>query len=311
MKATLMNFNLQRIIRPRVLKKGDTIGIVAPAGPFKKAAFDVGIKLLNEMGFNTRVHPWAYQSDRYLAGTDDHRVTQFNAMMADESIHAVMCARGGYGAMRILGQLDFDAIEANPKPLIGFSDITALHQVIQLRTGLVTFHGPMVTTLAKLTGLGRRAWSDALTGDRDFSTLFSDLRVLKTGRADGMLAGGNLATLCHLVGTPYQAEYKGVILVIEDVGEVPYRIDRMLTQMKLAGVLDGIAGLVVGRFEDCGRFDEIDEIVVERFSDMDIPILSGAPFGHGPENMMVPLGVPARVDGDGGVVSLLEPVFEE
>ncbi len=310
MKATLMNFNLQRIIRPRVLKRGDTIGIVAPAGPFQKAAFDVGIKLINEMGFNTRIHPWVYQSDRYLAGSDDHRAEQFNAMMADDAVQAVMCARGGYGAMRILDRLDYDLIGNHPKALIGFSDITALHQVIRLKTGLATLHGPMVTTLAKLTGQGRRSWFDSLTGERDFSTLFSDLRVLKAGTAKGLLAGGNLATLCHMVGTPYATSYKGVILVIEDVGEAPYRVDRMLTQMKLAGVLDGIAGLVVGRFEDCGRFDEIDEIVLERFDDMDIPIVSGAAFGHGPENVIVPLGVPAQVDADHAAVTLPEPVFE-
>jgi muramoyltetrapeptide carboxypeptidase len=311
MKATLMNFNLQRIIRPQILKRGDTIGIVAPASPFKKAAFDVGIKLINEMGFNTRIHPWVYQSDRYLAGADDHRAAQFNAMMADDSVQAVLCARGGYGAMRILDRLDYDAIGRNPKPLIGFSDITALHQVIQLKTGLVTFHGPMVTTLAKLTGQGRQSWQDALTGKRDFSTLFSDLRMLKSGTAQGMLVGGNLATLCHMVGTPYGADYAGAILMIEDIGEAPYRVDRMLTQMKLAGVLDGMVGLVVGGFEDCGRFDEIDEIVLERFADMDIPIVSGAPFGHGRENTIVPLGVPARIDADQTTVSLLEPVYRD
>jgi muramoyltetrapeptide carboxypeptidase len=263
------------------------------------------------MGFNTRIHPWVYQIDRYLAGADDHRAAQFNAMMADDTVQAVMCARGGYGAMRILDRLDYDAIGHNPKPLIGFSDITALHQVIQLKTGLVTFHGPMVTTLAKLTGQGRQSWWDALTGNRDFSMLFSDLRVLKAGSAQGLLVGGNLATLCHMVGTPYGADYAGTILMIEDVGEAPYRIDRMLTQMKLAGVLDGMAGLVVGGFEDCGRFDEIDEIVLERFGDMDIPIVSGAPFGHGRENTIVPLGVPARLDTDPATVSLLEPVYRD
>jgi muramoyltetrapeptide carboxypeptidase len=261
------------------------------------------------MGFNTRIDPGVYQRDRYLAGNDGHRAARFNAMMADDGVQAVMCARGGYGAIRILDQLDYGAIGSRPKPLIGFSDITALHQVIQLKTGLVTFHGPMVTTMAKLTGQGRQMWCDTLTGKRDVSALFTDLRVLKAGSAEGVIAGGNLATLCHMVGTPYGADYAGVILMIEDVGEAPYRVDRMLTQMKLAGVLDGIAGLVVGRFEDCGRFDEIDEVVLERFSDMDIPIVSGAPFGHGPENMIVPLGVPARLDADLGALSLLEPAF--
>ncbi len=311
MKASLMNVNLQRIIRPHGLQRGDTIGIVAPAGPFNKSPFDVGIKLINEMGFNTRIDPGVYERDRYLAGGDAHRAACFNAMMADEAVQAVLCARGGYGTLRILDQLDYDAMVRRPKPVIGFSDITALHQVILMKTGLVTFHGPMVTTLAKLTGQGRQMWCDALTGRRGFSTLFSDLRVLKPGSAEGLLMGGNLATLCHMVGTPYGVGYSGGILIIEDVGEAPYRVDRMLTQMKLAGVLDGVAGLVVGRFEDCGRFDEIDEIVLERIGDMDIPIFSGAPFGHGRENVIVPLGVPARMDADLGTVSLLEPVFEE
>jgi len=311
MKATLMNFNLQRIIQPQVLKRGDTIGVVAPAGPFNKAPFDVGIKLINEMGFNTRIDPGVYERDRYLAGDDVHRAERFNAMMADDGVQAVICARGGYGAMRILDQLDYDTIGRQPKPLIGFSDITALLQVIQLKTGLVTFHGPMVTTLAQLTAQGRQSWCDTLTGGQDFLTLFSDLRVLKSGTAEGRLVGGNLATLCHMVGTPYGADYSGVILMIEDVGEAPYRIDRMLTQMKLAGVIDGIVGLVVGGFEDCGRFDEIDELVLERFSNMDIPIVAGAPFGHGRENRIVPLGVSARLDTDHAALSLLEPVFQE
>lgn len=213
--------------------------------------------------------------------------------------------------MRILDRLDYDAIGNNPKPLIGFSDITALHQVIQLKTGLVTFHGPMITTMAKLTRQGRGEWCDTLTGDRVLSSLFSDLRVLKPGIAEGMLVGGNLATLCHLVGTPYGADYEGVILMIEDVGEAPYRIDRMLTQMRLAGVFEGLAGIVVGRFEECGPVDEIDNLIRDCFTDMDIPIVSDAPVGHGRVNMTVPLGVKARLDGDQKELSFLEPVFQQ
>jgi muramoyltetrapeptide carboxypeptidase len=221
-----------------------------------------------------------------------------------------MCARGGYGVLRILDQLDFTVLSNHSKPLVGFSDITALHRAIQLRTGLITFHGPMVTTLARSNPATQCAWCETLKGNCDFSPILSELRILKEGAAEGVLTGGNLATLCHLVGTPYGADYSGAILLIEDVGEAPYRIDRMLTQMKMAGVLDGISGLIVGTFENCGIADEIDALVMERFQDFDIPVVSGMPVGHGKDNMTVPLGVKIRLDTQGPEITFLGPVFQ-
>jgi muramoyltetrapeptide carboxypeptidase len=311
MKATHMKLNLQQNIRPRALKPGDTIGIVAPAGPFEKDLFDAGIDAIHGMGFATKIDGDIYVRHGFLAGEDRHRAEQFNVMVADDDVRAVMCARGGYGSLRILDQLDFNALLSDPKPLVGFSDITALHQAIHLKTGLITFHGPMVTTLARSNNATVQSWYDTLTGSCDFSQALSELRILKPGAAEGVLTGGNLATLCHLVGTPYGADYSGAILLIEDVGEAPYRIDRMLTHMKMAGVFEGLNGLVVGTFEDCGSADEIDNLIMERFQDTDIPIVSGAPIGHGKENLTFPLGVRGRLDTQGVELSFLDLVFRE
>jgi muramoyltetrapeptide carboxypeptidase len=311
MKATPMKLNLKHVMLPKALNFGDTIGIVAPAGAFDKSRFDMGIARIHEMGFATKVDEGVYERCGYLAGDDQHRAAQFNAMAADDQVQAIMCARGGYGVLRILDKLDYSVFSNYPKPLVGFSDITALHQAIQLRTGLITFHGPMVTTIAFSDSATQRSWRQTLTGGFDYSTALSELRILNAGSADGILTGGNLATLCHLIGTPYAVDYSGAILLIEDVGEAPYRIDRMLTQMKMSGVLDDISGLIVGTFENCGPSDDIDALVMDRFRDFDIPIISGMPVGHGKENLTVPLGARIRLYTQGPEISLLEPVFME
>jgi muramoyltetrapeptide carboxypeptidase len=310
MKATYMKLNLQQNIRPRALKPGDTIGVVAPAGPFEKDLFVAGVDAIHGMGFATKIDGGIFMRHGFLAGEDRHRAEHFNAMVADDGVQAIMCARGGYGSLRILDRLDANALFSNPKPLIGFSDITALHQAIRIKIGLITFHGPMVTTLARSNSATVHSWYDTLTGSCDLSQALSASRILKPGAAEGVLTGGNLATLCHMVGTPYGADYSGAILLIEDVGEAPYRIDRMLTQMKMAGTLEGLNGLIVGEFEDCGPQDEIDALIVERFRDMDIPIVSGVPIGHGKDNLTVPLGVKVRLDTQGPALRLLEPVFQ-
>lgn len=311
MKATSMTINSKHVIVPKALNAGDTIGIIAPAGPFDERLFDEGIAMIHQMGFATKMDEGIYERRGYLAGDDVHRAEQFNAMVADSEVQAVMCARGGYGVLRILDQLDFNLLSDHAKPLVGFSDITALHRAIQLKTGLITFHGPMVTTVARSNPTTQLAWSETLKGNCDVSSVLPKLRILRDGVAEGVLAGGNLATLCHLVGTPYSADYSGSILLIEDVGEAPYRIDRMLTQMKMAGVLCGLSGLIIGTFENCGSADEIDALVMERFQDVDIPIMSGMPVGHGKDNMTVPLGAKIRLDTQGPEITFLEPVFQE
>lgn len=306
-----MCFNPGRIVRVPRLKAGDTIGIVAPSGPFDRERFAQGIAIIESMGFATRTDDRIFSRRGYLAGTDSERAAQFAEMFADPGIQAVMSARGGYGALRILNALDFSAIGAAAKAFIGFSDITALHRAIYLRCGLVTFHGPMVTTLPHSDAATRHCWYASLTEPVAPPIDLSGTRILKPGVAEGIVAGGNLATLCHLTGTSYGTAFDGNILLLEDIGEAPYRIDRMLTQMKLAGLLDKVAGLVLGSFEDCGSGNDLDALVAEIFSDLSIPIISGAPVGHGHCNWTLPLGLTARLDTTAGELRYIEPTFEE
>jgi muramoyltetrapeptide carboxypeptidase len=263
------------------------------------------------MGFATKTDSRIFSREGYLAGTDASRAAQFNAMVADNKVQAVMCARGGYGSLRMLDALDYAAIGSTAKALIGFSDITALHRAILLRSSLVTLHGPMVTTLSRCDEESRISWYRALTESAVPSLDLSRTRVLKDGNAEGVLAGGNLATLCHLTGTSLGRGFEGQILLLEEIGETPYRIDRMLTQMKMAGLFAGLAGLVLGSFEDCGAVDEIDALVQERFADVSIPIVSGVCVGHGRSNWTVPLGVAVRLDTVAGELRFLEPTFRE
>jgi len=306
-----MRFDPNKIVRPHRLRAGDTIGIVAPAGPFDRDLFEQGRSVIQRMGFAIETDARIFSRQGYLAGTDAQRAAQFNEMVANDKVQAVMSARGGYGAMRMMEALDYEAIRRTAKAFIGFSDMTALHRAISLRSGLVTFHGPMVTTLATCDESSRLSWYRALTEPVAPPMDLGGVRVLKPGVAQGILTGGNLATLCHLTGTSIGTGFQSQILLLEDIGEATYRIDRMLTQMKMAGLFDGLAGVVLGSFEDCGSGDEIDVLVREMFQDRPIPIVAGAPIGHGRMNWTVPLGLSVRLDTAKGVLEFVEPTFEE
>ena len=223
---------------------------------------------------------------------------QVNRLFADPTVQAIACARGGYGSMRILPFLDFETIQKHPKIFLGFSDISALLSVFYDQCGLVTFHGPVVTTLANATEKTIMAMKTALTSDAPLELIPEDGKVIKPGVCSGLVAGGNLTTLCHLVGTSYAPNLKGKILLLEDVGEMPYRIDRMLTQMKLAGCFNGIAGLILGAFKECGQLNEVVDIFNYIFEDADIPILAGFDMGHGEHNLTIPIGLGATLDTD-------------
>jgi muramoyltetrapeptide carboxypeptidase len=285
-------------IRPPRLKPGDTIGIVAPAGPFDPEKFMQGKTVLESMGFRIFYDENIFQQHGFLAGTDAQRAAQVNRLFADPSVQAIVCARGGYGSMRILPLLDFNTIQAHPKIFVGFSDISALLAILYMHCGLVTFHGPMVTNLASATEKTISAMKTALTSDEPLELIPENGKTIKPGSCSGILTGGNLTTLCHLVGTPYSPSFKGKILLLEDVGEMTYRIDRMLTQMKLAGCFNGIAGLILGAFKRCGQMNEIVEIFDNIFHDLDIPILAGFDIGHGKMNLTVPMGLDATLDTD-------------
>ena len=291
----MKNENIRIPVR---IKPGDTIGIVAPAGPFDRQTFFRGVHIIEDLGFKIFIPPGLFEKNRYLAGSDKHRVQFVNQLFADKSIDAIICARGGYGAMRILPMLDYDIIKSNPKIFIGFSDITVLLSVMYTRCNLVTFHGPVVTSLADGSEETKRSLFSNVTSDSNLEIKLSGGRTINPGAAVGEVCGGNLTMLCHLVGTPYAPDFENKILFLEDWGEAPYRIDRMLVHLELAGWFKGLSGIILGAFEECGPIEEVFKIIVELFGKYRVPILAGLDAGHGNHNLTIPLGIEATLDAD-------------
>jgi len=244
-----------------------------------------------------------FNRNGYLAGGDESRAAVLNYLFSDSRVKAIVCARGGFGSIRILPLLDYDIICKNPKIFAGYSDASALLSFLYEKCSLVTFHGPMVTTLSEASKRTRLAMFSTLTSRSDFEIKLKKGVSIKTGITSGALLGGNLATLCHLIGTSFLPSYRGHILFIEERGEALYRIDRMLTQMKLAGCFDGLAGLLLGSFTDCGPAKEIYKVVTRVFGEMDIPILAGFDGGHGKENITIPLGIETTIDAGRKILS--------
>ncbi|MFH1580842.1 MAG: LD-carboxypeptidase, partial [Pseudomonadota bacterium] len=255
------------------------------------------------MGFKTYCPEGIFNKNGYLAGGDKNRAAVLNDLFSDSRIKAIICARGGFGSMKILSLLDYDMIFKNPKIFAGYSDISALLSSLYEKCRLVTFHGPMVTTLSEASKRTRQAMFLTLTNRSDFEVKLRKGVSLKSGITSGTLLGGNLATLCHLIGTSCLPSYRGRILFIEERGEALYRIDRMLTQMKLAGCFDGLAGLLLGSFTDCGPAKEIYKVVTRVFDEMDIPVLAGFDGGHGKENITIPFGIKTTLDAGRKIIS--------
>lgn len=295
-----MNKQKQSPIKPPRLYPGDIIGIAAPAGPFKKELFERGVAAIKDMGFEVMIPENLQHPVRYLAGPDAHRASLLNDMFNSSDIKGIICARGGYGSIRILDLMDFDLLQKNPKIFLGFSDISALISVITTRGSLVAFHGPNITTLGKATPQTKTSFYRAVTSDQPLDIRPEKPRVVSPGKGTGIVSGGNLATLCHLLGTPYSPTYRGRIFVMEDTGEAPYRIDRMLFQMRMADCFQGVSGVVLGSFQNCGDYETICGITANIFEDMQIPILGGFEIGHGKDNMTIPMGIRATLDTDQG-----------
>jgi muramoyltetrapeptide carboxypeptidase len=293
--------NMTKTIDKRIpmrLKPGDCIGIVAPASPFEETDFYAGIAILENLGFRVVFPEGIFARAGYLAGSDRDRAAQLNAAFADSDVQAIVCARGGYGSMQILPYLNYEAIRRHPKLVMGFSDITALLYSLYLRSGLVSCHGPVLTSLKNAGPAALESVFNALTLNQLPEMRLENGRVLSPGKATGPVICGNLTTLCHLIGTPFAPKLNGHILIMEDTGEKPYRIDRMLTQMKLAGAFEGLCGLGIGSFENCGKAAELFEIIARIFDPLHIPVLAGFNIGHGSENIAVPFGLEAVLDAD-------------
>jgi muramoyltetrapeptide carboxypeptidase len=294
---------MQDIRVPARLSPGDTMGIVAPAGPFDRDTLARGTRSLQDLGFKVFTPPGLLDANGYLAGSDQHRAHFINQLFADKSIDAIICARGGYGSIRILPLLDYPTIADNPKVFIGFSDITALLGVLADRCRLATFHGPVVTSLADASADTSHSLLQAVSSGAKLEFMGVGGITINGGCAAGIVCGGNLTTLCHLVGTPFAPSFTDKILFIEDRAEAPYRIDRMLVHMKLAGCFENLAGIALGSFEECGPVDDLYNIVAEIFQDKSFPIFAGLDVGHGKNNLTLPVGIEATLDADGHSLS--------
>ena len=296
----------QPAIKPRRIKPGNVIGIAAPAGPYQEDEFKKGIAVIRDMGFQVRIPQDLQQPKSFLAGSDEHRANMLMDLFKDPEVDAIVCARGGYGSLRILERLDYDMIRRHPKAFVGFSDISALHAALMVRCGLVVFHGPMVISLGKSGDKTRASFFEAMTTDQPVEVQPDNPIPICAGQTTGIMAGGNLATLCHLLGTPFAPIYKDTIVLLEDITEAPYKIDRMLVQMKMAGCFDGIKGAVLGGFHESGSYQDIYDIVADIFKDKGVPVLAGFEIGHSNENLTVPLGIRATLDTEKGTLEYRE-----
>ena len=292
-------------LKPQALHPGDPVAVIAPAGPFERPALEAGLAVIGER-YRVRYDERILSRHRYLAGDDDRRLAELTAALADPETMAVFCARGGYGVMRLLAKLE-PTTPIGSKPLIGFSDITALHQWFQSR-GLVSIHGPVLTQLGRLS---------AQDPDRLFSLLesaspakpLSGTATYVGGTVEGPLLGGNLSVFTRLLGTPFMPPLGGAILLLEDLAEQPYRLDRMWTHLELAGVFRQISGVVLGSFADCEQRDASytgADVLRDLAVATGLPCAAGFPIGHGNINEPVPLGVRVRLDADARRLTFLE-----
>jgi muramoyltetrapeptide carboxypeptidase len=315
------------LVRPRRLAPGQTVGLVAPsAAANEPERLRFALETVESLGFRVRPGVHLFERDGYLAGTDAARAADLNDMFADDAVDAIWCARGGYGASRILPLLDFARMRANPKPLIGYSDITALHMAMHTQAGLVSFHGPVAWraltpyTLGELQRVVFAPEAPVRLGapppfEQRPGQVEAENRVttLHPGRARGRLLGGNLCLMAHLVGTPYFPDLRGAILFLEDVDEPYYRIDRMLTQLWLAGALAGVAGVAFGKFTEGGpspgfvQNRVLEDILGERCQALKIPAMAGLMIGHVENQTTVPIGCLAELDAEARTLTLLEP----
>ena len=293
-------------IIPHRLKKGDNIGIVAPASPFDKDQFSNGVKLLESKGFNVRIPKNIFRKNGYFAGSDSQRAALLMELYDDPGIKAIFCARGGFGSMRILPLIDYDRIRNQPKIIVGFSDLTALLAALYVQCDIVTFHGPVVASLPVIDEMSVNALIAAIAQEAPVELSATNGEAIRSGIGVGPVLAGNLTTLCHLIGTPFQPVSSGHILLFEDRGEAPYRLDRMLTHLQLAGFLDEIAGVAFGFFEDCGNPKEFMRIITDRFMDAPYPVLTGIEFGHGKRNLTLPVGLEATLDANRGCLTYHE-----
>lgn len=289
------------LIRPPRLRPGARVRVVAASGPINEERFEAGIRVLEARYDMSYDKGDLFARRGFLAGEDNHRLRGLNQAIADSECQAVFLARGGYGLTRILPRIDRISLRSHPKPIVGYSDVTALLSVCA-HAGVTAIHGPMVSDFGELSE-GDRCSLFKLLENPNPGRVLNKLETLIEGKATGPLIGGNLEILTRLLGTPLQPDFDGAILFLEEVGELPYRVDRLLTHLELAGVFSRIAGIVIGDFTDCDEFEDgklkppsAREVLIERLGRLEIPVTLEGGFGHGDRKASLPYGVPVELD---------------
>jgi len=305
-------------IKPPTLQPGDTVGIVAPASNIHRDALDAGCQALRSLGYSPFYFDSIFEKDIYFAGSAERRARELEEMFVRDEVRAIVCARGGYGSNYLLPMLDLEKIKKHPKIFVGYSDLTCLLTYFANTARMVTFHGPMVTKdFCRIDGVDLNSWQNALSGTSQWTVEVNpEVKVLVQGAAEGILYGGCLSILVASLGTPYEIQTDGTILFVEDVAAKPFQIDRMLMQLKLAGKLEGVRGILFGEMLDCVQNPAndqgytLEEVLVRVIGDLGIPVAFGLRSGHVTHrNITLPIGVRAalRVDAEGVGLKIIEP----
>lgn len=307
------------LIKPGKLKKGDLIGIISPAStPDDLTRIDKGVKYLEKLGYQVEVGRNVGQNHGYLAGKDEARLADLHYMFRKKEVKAIFCVRGGYGTPRLLDAIDYSLIKKNPKIFVGYSDITALQMAFLKKTGLVTFAGPMLAVdfWNEVSPFTEEMFWAMVTSKKKFGKVLNPnsekFHILRSGSAENQLIGGNLSLIASLIGTGYLPSFRDKILMIEEIGEPPYRIDRMFSQMKLSGVFSQISGIILGRFVDCYESDQfkktltLNEVIEDYLGNLEMPVVYNFKHGHIKDNITMAFGLNYRINTPKCTVEIME-----
>ena len=305
--------------KPKKLNKKDVIGIISPASsPDELSRIQTGVKYLESLGYQVKVGANVGKNHGYLAGTDQERVDDIHSMFKDKNIKAIFTLRGGYGAFRLLDKIDYRVVKNNPKIFVGYSEITSLQMAFFEKAGLLTFAGPMVAVdfYDEVSPYTNELFWATITSNKKLGKIKypenQKTPYLQKGVASGRLIGGNLAVFAHLLGTPYFPNLTGKILMVEDIGELPYRVDRMLNQLRLSGSFKKIKGIILGRFVDCHEHDPnkktltLGEVISEYIGNIKVPSIYTFPHGHIKDFVTIPFGLKVNLNATKGTVEFAE-----
>ena len=308
-----------KLIKPKKLEKGDVIGIIAPSSPVQDTErIEKGVKYLESLGYRVLLGNSVYSSHGYLAGNDSERLDDLHSMFKNKDVKAIIALRGGFGTTRLLDQINYRVIRENPKILVGYSDITALQMVIYSQCKMVTFAGPMLATDfgGDIGPFTEENFWKMITSNKKVGKLYNPedekFFILNKGRDEGVLLGGNLSVLCSIAGSKYLPSFKKSILLLEEINEPPYRVDRMLTHLRLTGLFKDILGIILGRFVDCYESDStkqtltLNEVIAEHLTPLKMPVLYNFKHGHIPDTLTVPIGVKCKLNSSRGFVEITE-----